>query len=536
MKGSQGKQKLLWGLLLLFLCLQRSKGVLFVSTGDPSFNTNAPTGSLTASGWQYEGRWNGLLGTPIASNLFLAARHINGSIGDTFELNGVTYHSVAFFDEPNTDLRIWQVAETFPSYAPLYTKTDEVGKRFVVYGCGTDRGTAVIVNGVTKGWHWGETNNIERWGENVVAAVSTNSGAGSFLVGDFNKSGPPDECGLSYNDSSGGIFIEDGKTWKLAGITYSVSGPFSLDGTANTQFDAALTDVRGLYYVSGTNGAGDIWALIPTNFSVRVPSSFFMSRISANISWITSILNYVPPAELQITSGPTASNALVTIGNTALVRPGDTIGFSVTSLSTNGNPTTCAWTFGDGGTSMDCNPSDVFTNCGAYSVSVTVTDSVSSVTTGLIVAAVCPMGVNSLKLQAKFSRVGSDSCAVSGILSNLPSGFSFTNAVATLDVGGAPVTVPLTPKGSGAGQNGSIKFSFDKKVAMWTFTGKLKGNLHDPWAAYGVTNTVSVDSQVTLPVYLLIEGDATAAFEADPVLSYSNKSGTSGKAALPKTP
>src|SRR5579859_1404715 len=327
MKGTQGKRYVLLGLLFVFLSLPRGNAVLFVSTGDPSFNTTAPTGSLTTSGWQYEGQWNEFLGTPIATNLFLAAKHVNGNIGDTFVLNGVTYHTVAFFDGPNTDLRIWQVAETFPSYAPLYTKTDEIGKPFVIFGRGTDRGPAVVVNGATRGWYWGNTNNIERWGENVVADVFTNGNMGPLLVADFKKSSSRNQCGLSYNDSSGGMFIEDGKTWKLAGISFSVSGPFSPNATTNTQFDAALTDARGFYYVSGTNNNVDTWTLIPTNVFVAVPSPFFMSRVSANISWITSILNYVPPGELQITSLPTATNALVTIGNTALVRPGDAVGF-----------------------------------------------------------------------------------------------------------------------------------------------------------------------------------------------------------------
>jgi hypothetical protein len=533
MKGPQGKRIFLLGLLLVFLSPPHSHGVLFVSTGDPSFNTTAPTGSLTDSGWQYEGQWGEFLGTPISSNLFLAAKHVNGSVGQTFVLNGATYHTVAFFDEPSTDLRIWQVAETFPAYAPLYTKTDEVGKRFVVFGRGTDRGPAVVVNGITKGWQWGATNNIERWGGNVVANVSTNGNMGPLLIGDFNKGGPPSECGLSYDDSSGGMFIEDGATWKLAGINYSVSGPFSLDGTVDTQFDAALTDARGLYYLSSTNGGVDTWTPIPANYPVALPSSFGMSRVSANISWITSILNYVPPGELQITSPPTTTNALAIIGDTALVRPGDTVGFSVTSLSTNGYPTSCAWTFDDGGDSTECTPSHVFTNCGAYAVSVTVTDGVASVTTGLTVAVVCPMGINSVRLQANFNRSGSDSCAVSGTLSNLPSGFSFTNAAATLDVGGATVTIPLTPRGSGASRNGSIRFSYNKNTAVWTFTSNLKGNLHDAWAAYGVTNAITIDSQVTLPVLLLIEADIPASFEADPLLGYSNRSGASGTATYP---
>src|ERR1041385_4246937 len=140
-------------LLMVFsLVATRGQAVLFSSTGDPSYNTNAPSGVLTNSGWQYEGQWIGTLGTPIAPRFFLAARHINGAPGQVFVLDGVTYHTVDFFDEPGGDLRIWQVAETFPNYAPLYTKTDEVGKPCVIFGRGTDRGPAVMVNRGTSGW------------------------------------------------------------------------------------------------------------------------------------------------------------------------------------------------------------------------------------------------------------------------------------------------------------------------------------------------------------------------------------------------
>src|SRR5437016_2395406 len=200
-------------LLMLFTLLAiRGQAVLFTSTGDPSYNTNAPSGSLTDSGWQFEGQWGVYLGTPIAPTFFLAAHHVGGSPGDAFVWNGFTYHTVAFFDEPNADLRIWQVAETFPSYAPLYTKTDEIGKPCVIFGRGTDRGPAVRLNQATSGWQWGNTNNIERWGANVITKVSTNSAVGPLLQVDFDRKGVPNECALSYNDSSGGIFIMEWMT------------------------------------------------------------------------------------------------------------------------------------------------------------------------------------------------------------------------------------------------------------------------------------------------------------------------------------
>lgn len=519
----------LLGLLLASLSLPRSDGVLFVSTGDPSYNTNAPSGSLTNSGWQYQGRWIGYLGTPIATNLFIAAKHIGGNIGATFALNGFTYHTVAFFDGPNTDLRLWQVAETFPSYAPLYTKADEVGKRCIVFGTGTDRGPAVLVKKATKGWEWGSTNGIQRWGQNVITKVVTSGEAGSLLSVAFNRQGVPNECALSYEDSSGALFIKDGTTWKLAGIHYSVDGPFSHDGTTNTQFQATLTDLRGLYYASGPNA----WTLVPANYPIPVPSSFYSSRTSANIAWIRSVIEFVPPAELQITSTPAATNALATIGNTAVVKPGDTIGFAVGALSTNGYSVSCLWDFGDGDTNADCNPSRVFTNCGAYPVSVTLTDDVASVTTGLTVAVACPMDISRLKLQAKFTRVGADTCIIKGTLPGLPAGSSLANAAVTLAIGDAQADFQLNARARRANRHGNIKFSFNRKTATWTFTGKLKGDMRDSWAKYGITSAIALNTEVTLPVLLLLQSDAVESFEVEPLLNYSNKSGTSGRATYP---
>jgi hypothetical protein len=529
MKGKQGTRTVCLGLLLVFLFLPRSHGVLFVSTGDPSVNTNAPSGSLATSGWQYEGQWGSFLGTPITTNFFLAAQHVGGSIGQALVLNGVAYHTVAFFDEPNTDLRLWQVAETFPSYAPVYTKADEVGKLCVVIGRGTDRGPAVVVNKATRGWLWGSTNNIERWGENVVTTILTNNSVGQLLSADFDRKGVPNECDLSHDDSSGALFIEDGATWKLAGIHYSVDGPFSHDGTTSTEFEAALDDVRGLYYMV-TNA----WTLVPTNYPVAIPTSFYSSRVSASYAWINGVVNFTLGNEVQITSPPVVTNALGTMGGIAVVKPGDTTGFAVGASSTNRNPLGYLWNFDDGGSSTDRNPSHVFTTCAAYAVSVTVTDNVSSATTGLTVAVACPMDVSSVKLQAKFNRVGADTCAVSGTLLNLAADASVANAVATLDVGDAVVAFQLNAKGKGSNKNGSLKLSFNARSASWTFAGKLKGDMQGAWENHGLTNGVGVSSQVTVPVVVLLQSDTVESFEVEPVLNYTDKSGPSGSATLPR--
>lgn len=239
---------------------------------------------------------------------------------------------------------------------------------------------------------------------------------------------------------------------------------------------------------------------------------------------LITVTNDVP----IIVSPPVTSNTLGVIDGVAVVKLGQTIGFSVGSYDANGNPLSCLWNFCDGSTSADCEPTHVFTNCGPYDVSATISNGFSSVTTGMTVAVSCPMTVTSLKLQAKFKRVGADTCAVSGILTAKPADFSVANAAVTLDVGDAPVAFQLNAKGHGTNRNGNIKFSYNKNTGDWQFTGKLKGDLKGAWAIYGITNGIVRNSDVTLPI--LLQSNTQETFDDEPPLIYDNKSGASGSA------
>src|ERR1017187_1442315 len=156
---------------LVVMGTPRAGAIIFQSTGDTNYNTSAPSGALTNSGGQYEGSWGNYLGTPIAPQFFIAANHVGGTTNDVFLCNGLAYHPVAAFKTFDSDLTIWQVRETFPSYAPLYTSSDETNKHLVVFGRGTHRGAPVVVDGLTNGWLWGASDNVQRWGENDVTAI-----------------------------------------------------------------------------------------------------------------------------------------------------------------------------------------------------------------------------------------------------------------------------------------------------------------------------------------------------------------------------
>jgi len=249
-------------------------------------HTDAPNGAYLNSGWQYQGTWGSYLGTPISEHYFITAGHVGGSIGGTFTFQGVNYTTVAQYDDPQSDLRLWQVSGTFPSYASLYTRQDEVSRELVVFGRGALRGSEVLVGSTLHGWRWGNSGYQQRWGVNQVSSIyDAGAGLGNLLAADFNAGAGPNEAHLSTGDSGGGVFIMDAGVWKLAGINYAVDGPFSLTGGSDPGFNAMLFDAGGLYYKNSANA----WTYLPDQ-STDIPSSFYATRISSNLQWIDTVV------------------------------------------------------------------------------------------------------------------------------------------------------------------------------------------------------------------------------------------------------
>lgn len=258
--------------------------VILLGTGDPTANSTAPTGELVDSGWQFQGLFGDFLGTPIASNYFITATHVGGAPGSTFFFDSVFYNLVAARHDPYTDLTIWRVDGTFPTFAPIFSGSGETGQRLVAFGRGTQRGADVIKNASLRGWLWGANDHVQRWGENFVTSIVHGGTLNDFVYATFDNSGFANEAHLSVGDSGGAIFIEDGGVWKLAGINYAVDGPFYLDEKGNDGFDGALFDARDFYYNDGAN-----FQLITG--AAAVPSGFYCSRISTRTAWIYSVID-----------------------------------------------------------------------------------------------------------------------------------------------------------------------------------------------------------------------------------------------------
>ncbi len=267
--------------VLFMAALSPAPAVILFRTADPEANTTAPGGDLAGSGWQYEGLWGGFLGTPIAPQYFISAKHI-GLQGDLV-FQGATYHVVAAFPDPASDLQILKVAEIFPSFAPLYSRQDEVGQRLAEFGRGTQRGPEIFLGGTLRGWAWGAGDGRMRWGENLVSAIFSENAENDYLVSAFDQNGLPNECHLSAGDSGGAAFINDAGIWKLAGINYAVDGPLYTDSAGNGAFTAALFDARGFFAEENGN-------YVEITGPTAVPTSFYPTRISRRLPWIASVL------------------------------------------------------------------------------------------------------------------------------------------------------------------------------------------------------------------------------------------------------
>ncbi|MBK8040722.1 MAG: PEP-CTERM sorting domain-containing protein [Verrucomicrobiaceae bacterium] len=291
-----------WLVMMSWVFLPKAHAVLFYDTGSAAHNIAAPTGTYENAGWQYQGYYGAYLGTMIAPQYFLTAQHMgtqgssfvsaglfNGGVDVTYTIDTSANGGAGYWDIAGTDLRILKINEYFPTYATLYTGSSEQGLDMVTMGRGGVRGADVMVSGTLHGWKHNVGDGVARWGSNIVSDVTPLPGLGDMLVAEFDTSGPghtAEESTLSEGDSGGGVFVNDGGIWKLAGINYSVDGLFDTNNTTGdgTQFNAALFDRGGLY--QGSDGQG--WTLIP-NVGPDNPSSLYASRISTNAAAIQAI-------------------------------------------------------------------------------------------------------------------------------------------------------------------------------------------------------------------------------------------------------
>jgi hypothetical protein len=279
-----------------------ARAIVFLATDDPAHNTTPPAGDLADSGWQWQGNWRGFVGTPIAPEWFITARHLAGGVGELFHFAGESYRTTAVFRDTASDLALWRVCGRFPAFAPLYGGADEVGRECVLFGRGRGRGALVVVTNeageaVLRGWEWGGGNGTLRWGRNRVAALKPyGETPDGLLSATFDENGGPDEAMLTGGDSGGGLFIQREGRWELAGVAFAVDGPFRLSADGES-LHAALFDMAGLFVEED-----GVWTRVPRRPEPQ-PAALYASRIAARREWILATIAANPepadPPELQ---------------------------------------------------------------------------------------------------------------------------------------------------------------------------------------------------------------------------------------------
>jgi hypothetical protein len=272
--------------------------------GSSAGNTTAPADSGLATRWGQVGNFNSFLGTPIAPQFFLTAKHLGNLTGQAITFpDSTSYITTAAFFDSASDLAIYQISSTFPSdkIVPMYAGSFFANQAMTIFGRGAPR-TDTVVNGdkvgsgtEAKGWTWGSGTGARSWGTNTLDGLSNQGAAGIQLVYDFDLSGGSNEGVLSLGDSGGPVFMQEGGVWKLAGINYAVESIFNTTN-AGTGFNAAIYDRGGLYFSSNINGP---WTYLDPAGG-DLPARSLSTSIPDHATWITSVITVPEPTTLTL--------------------------------------------------------------------------------------------------------------------------------------------------------------------------------------------------------------------------------------------
>lgn len=264
-----------------------------IINGSAAGNTSAPSDPDLATRWAQVGNISSYMGTPIASQYFITAKHLGNLTGQSITFpDASSYTTTAAFFDPNSDLAIYQISGAFPGdkIVPMYSGSFSLNQPMYIFGRGVPRTDTQVIGDAfpsgtePKGWTWGTGNSTRSWGTNNYAGVFDAGSAGTQLLFDFDSS-PADEGVLSIGDSGGPVFLQEGGVWKLAGINYAVESAFNTTGNG-TGFNAAIFDKGGLYQGSTTSGP---WTYVNPLVSPQ-PAFSLSTSVPASSAWIVSIV------------------------------------------------------------------------------------------------------------------------------------------------------------------------------------------------------------------------------------------------------
>jgi len=331
----------------------------------------------------------------------------------------------------------------------------------------------------------------------VKSLVTNSAGAGrlpsaGFTASPTNGAAPP--LDVTFTDTSTGVITN--RLWDFG------------DGTTTNTTSTSVTHSYSDF------------ASYDVSLTVVGPVG---SNTVSQSGYIT--IAHTPPA---ITGGLTVTNAVLQVGNVAVVVAGDMNFFTVGATNLDGNPLSYQWLFGDD-TTNDWSSSNTVehaygTNCGPYDASVTISNGLASMTSNFTVAVACQLNITKLRPRLNFAKTNVDRCIFLGTF-DLPPDYSFTRKSATLNVGGAEVSFTLNNHGFGV--TGASRFrrpKYNKTTGLWKLNAILKrGSWQSDWADYSMINSNIPSPGVVvsnLPVIFLLD---TEAFMGTTNLQYTAK-------------
>lgn len=310
----------------------------------------------------YEGMFDtGFTATPITGNMILTASHLFPATTTTFVYNNGTATATTYTVQVAAtldDLAAWEIAPNqtgaFSLTAPIYTGDSEVGSTIVDVGRGYQRGVAI-----TGGWDWAGEQGPFSWGTNTVSAVVSDtqlgtSGAlgGDFLEDDFNDENPSspgynaNECMVTPYDSGGGVFIDVGGQYQLAGVNSVYDGVYDSSGNS---VGATLYDVYGYYYLNSQNA--------PVQITTHGPESSFATRISSRQNFVELVDGAIPASQAAmypinddglLTLYSNLTTGAITGGAQVLLGPDETV--KMTMANNSGDSAISSLTIDNGST------------------------------------------------------------------------------------------------------------------------------------------------------------------------------------------